>query len=124
MILNDLDPTIETLLLQADDQEAQRLFDELMRHSARLGLLRAMEVEVDMICGEKYKPAEDQEFKRAGSERGVAYINGEKHEIRRPRVRATGDEDSKSEEINLETYRLANQQICYWQLQTHTRKNV
>ncbi len=68
MNLNELDPTIETLLLQASDEEAQQLFDELMRHSARIGLLRAMEVEVNMICGEKYNPADDQDFKRAGSE--------------------------------------------------------
>jgi len=116
MNLNELDPTIETLLLQASDEEAQHLFDELMRHSARLGLLRAMEVEVDLLCGEKYNPAENQEFKRAGSEKGVAFVNGEKHDIRRPRVRAVGAE--KSEEVTLETYRLASQRSNLFDLIT------
>lgn len=109
MNLNELDPTIEQLLLQADDQEAQRLFDELMKHSARMGLLRAMEREVDLLCGQKNKPSEDQEFKRAGSEQGVAYINGEKHGIRRPRVR-TSEPGQPSEEVPLETYKLGRQQ--------------
>lgn len=108
MNLTDCDQTIESILLQADDQEAQRLFDELMRNSARIGLLRALETEVDMLCGPKYKPVEDQEFRRAGSEKGVAYINGEKTEINRPRVRTADNENS--EEIRLETYRLASDQ--------------
>jgi len=111
MNLNELEPTIETLLLQADDQEAQHLFDELMRNSARLGLLKAMEIEVALLCGEKYKPADNQEFKRAGSEKGIAYINGEKQNISRPRVRTSPEgTDQKSEEVNLETYKLASQQ--------------
>jgi len=108
MNINELDPTIETLLLQASDEEAQQLFDNLMRHSARMGLLRAMEVEVNLLCGEKHKPVADQEFRRAGSETGVAFINGEKHEIKRPRVRSVDGE--RSQEAQLETYRLASQQ--------------
>lgn len=107
MILNELDLTIEELLLQADDQEAQQLFDQLMRHSARMGLLRAMELEVDMLCGEKHKPAQDQEFRRAGSEKGIAFINDGKQDITRPRVRTN---EAESEEVNLETYKLASQQ--------------
>jgi len=117
MNLNELDPTIETLLLQASDEEAQNLFDELMRHSARLGLLRAMDVEVNLLCGEKYNPPEDPEFKRAGSEKGVAFINGEKHDIRRPRVRT--EDAEKSHEVPLETYRLASQRSNLFELITN-----
>jgi len=90
-------------LAQASEVEAVELMQQTLRQSVRLALFEAMEQEVNLLCGSKYKPS-GSEFKRAGSEIGSVYLNGEKETIRRPRVR-----DQKGE-VKLEVYQAASSQ--------------
>jgi transposase-like protein len=93
------------MLAQADEGEARELFSKMMRSCVRAGLLEAMAHEVDLLCGPKYHPDAESEFKRAGSERGHYYSDAGKEEIRRPRVRT-----KDGEEVTLESYRQASDQ--------------
>ena len=97
--------TLKDAFLQGDEKAASELFNEMMRKSVRLGLLEALEAEVSALCGPKYRPEAESPYTRAGSEKGSAYINGQKEEIIRPRVR---HEDKG--EITLDTYRAARSQ--------------
>jgi transposase-like protein len=65
-----------------------------------------MECEVDYLCGEAYSPKEGGDYRRAGSEQGRAYYNGESHGLIRPRVRKKGA-NGREEEAHLETYQVA-----------------
>lgn len=94
--------TIQTLLAQANDEQARHLFQQLLRSSVRQGLIEAMAAEVELLCGPKYDPNPDANFRRAGSERGLAFINGTKEEITRPRVRS-----QEGGEVPLQTYQIA-----------------
>jgi putative transposase len=94
--------TIQTLLAQANDEQARHLFQQLLRSSVRQGLIEAMAAEVELLCGPKYDPNPDGGFRRAGSERGLAFINGTKEEITRPRVRS-----QEGGEVPLQTYQIA-----------------
>ena len=67
---------LRELLAQASEVEAVELLQQTLRQSVRLALFEAMEQEVNQLCGDKYKPSES-EFKRAGSEVGSVYLNGE-----------------------------------------------
>ena len=90
-------------LAQASEVEAVEMIQQTLRQSVRLALFEAMEQEVNLLCGGKYKPSES-EFKRAGSEVGSAYLNGEKETIKRPRVR------NHEGEVKLEVYQAASSQ--------------
>jgi putative transposase len=87
------DERLREAFLQGEEREAALLFREMLHRSVRLGLYEAMAEEVERLCGPRYKPDPESRFQRAGSEKGVAYLDGGKDEIRRPRVRhATEDE--------------------------------
>ncbi len=94
--------TIQKDLAQANDEQARELFQQMLRGCVRQGLMGALAAEVELLCGPKYSPNPQSECRRAGSEKGHAYINGTKEEISRPRVRT-----EKGEEVQLETYQLA-----------------
>ncbi len=68
-----------------------------------MALYEAMEQEVNLLCGAKYKPSET-EYKRAGSEHGSVYLDGEKEAVKRPRVR------TPEGEVPLEVYKAASTQ--------------
>ena len=96
---------IETLrneLTQASELEAARMFNELLRGCARRGLLEAMAQEAELLCGSKYHPDQQSPYRRAGSERGQAYLDGELEEVIGPRVR-----EKEGSEIRLATYQAA-----------------
>ena len=97
--------TLKTAFLQGSDQEASELFNQMMRKSVRLGLLEALKDEVESLCGPKYSRENQSAYRRAGSEKGIAYINGTKEEILRPRVRH--DDEG---EVTLDTYQAASNQ--------------
>jgi len=61
-----------------------------------------MEREVDLLCGKFYNP-KGGEHRRAGSEKGRIYFNGQAHGMVRPRVRQRGD-DGSERETDLVTY--------------------
>ena len=71
----------------------------------RLGLLDALEAEVNSLCGKKHHPEKESPYYRAGSEKGSIYANGRKEEIVRPRVR---EKDGK--EVQLSLYEAASSQ--------------
>lgn len=94
--------TIQVVLAQANDEQARRLFQEMLRNSVRQGLLEAMATEVELLCGPKYSPNPEAQCRRGGSELGHAFINATKEEIIRPRVRS-----QEGGEVPLQTYQLA-----------------
>ena len=91
--------------LQGEEQEAAKLMRQLLRQSVRAGLFAAMAEEVEALCGPRYHPDDQCVYRRAGSEKGVAYMDGGKEEIRRPRVRHETDG-----EVRLATYDAASSQ--------------
>lgn len=95
--------TLREALAQAPQSEAIEIFQQTLKQSVRLALYAAMEQEVNELCGAKYNP-NDTENRRAGSEQGVAYLEGERESVIRPRVR---DEEG---EVSLEVYRAASSQ--------------
>jgi transposase-like protein len=78
----------------------ERTFMEAVQGEVRRAILAMMEREVDLLCGEAYHPREGG-CRRAGSEVGRGYWDGEAHRIIRPRVRAEG------QEIRLKSYQAA-----------------
>lgn len=94
---------LREILAQASDNEAVELLQQTLRQSVRMALYDAMEQEVNLLCGAKYKPSES-EYKRAGSEQGSVYLDGQKEAIKRPRVRTTEGE------VPLEIYKAASSQ--------------
>ena len=73
--------------MQGEEREAAELFRQMLRQSVRAGLFEAMAEEVEALCGPRHHPPGDGVHHRAGSEKGPAYFDGGKEEIRRPRVR-------------------------------------
>jgi putative transposase len=97
--------TISEALAQGNPDEARSLFQDLMRTSARLALLQLMEEEVNQLCGAKYsRQNPESACRRAGSEKGIAYINGTREDVIRPRVR-----DGEGE-VKLTSYETARDQ--------------
>jgi putative transposase len=90
-------------LLQGEEREAAGLMQELLRRSVRLGLYEAMAAEVEALCGPKHRPDAESDYRRAGSERGIAFLDGEREEIVRPRVR-----EKEGGEVRLATYEAAS----------------
>jgi len=89
--------------LQGEEREAAQMFREMMRGAVRAGLLEAMKEEVEAICGPRYRPDPEARLRRAGSEKGIAYVDGGKEKIIRPRVREKG-----GKEVRLATYEAAS----------------
>ena len=89
--------------LQGEEREAANLFRQVLRQTVRAGLYEAMAEEVEALCGPRYRPDDQSVCHRAGSEKGVAYLDGGKEEIRRPRVRHETDG-----EVRLATYEAAS----------------
>ena len=89
--------------MQGEEREAAKLFQELLRQSVRAGLFAAMAEEVEALCGPRYRPDSQSVYHRAGSETGIAYLDGGKESIRRPRVR-----HETSGEVRLASYEAAS----------------
>lgn len=95
---------LKRAFMQGEAAEAAELMDQICRNAVRAGLLAAMESEVEALCGRKYHPEPQSDYRRAGSETGQAYINGTREMIRRPRVR------DEAGEVKLATYQVASDQ--------------
>ena len=65
-----------------------------------------MQQEVEELCGPSHARNQSFEFRRAGSEQGICYIDGGKESIRRPRVRQKHD-DGREDEVHLKSYQAA-----------------
>jgi transposase-like protein len=94
---------LKEAFMQGEEREAAKLFHQLLRQSVRAGLFAAMAEEVEALCGPRYRPDSQSLCHRAGSEAGVAYLDGGKEAIRRPRVRHETDG-----EVRLATYEAAS----------------
>jgi putative transposase len=68
-------------------------------------MVNVMAEEVALLCGEKYHP-DNSEYARAGSAKGHVFINGERENLVRPRVR-NKSASGKSNEHNLTSYTAA-----------------
>ncbi len=91
--------------MQGGEREAAELLNAVMRASVREAFWAMMSEEVESLCGRRYHPEAGSEYRRAGSEKGRAYLDGGKEEIVRPRVRHTSEG-----EVELESYRAAASQ--------------
>lgn len=94
---------LKEAFLQGEEHEAANLFRDMMKGAVRMGLLEAMREEVDALCGPRYRPDAECSCRRAGSERGSAFIAGEREPVTRPRVR-----EKDGDEVRLATYEAAS----------------
>jgi putative transposase len=62
--------------LQDEEREAANLFRQVLRQAVRAGLYESMAEEVEALCGPRHWPDEESARHRAGSEKGVAYLDG------------------------------------------------
>lgn len=91
--------------LAAEKAEIRSLvFKTYLQQSATQALYSIMMEEVEQLCGPRHHPLKG-EYRRAGSEHGIFYHQGEKHPIRHPRVRRKSGE--RESEVSLKTYQQA-----------------
>ncbi len=91
--------------LQGGDRESREVFNALMRSSVRAALWEMMSSEVESLCGKRYHPKAEGEYRRGGSEHVSVYLDGGKESVKRPRVRRVDDG-----EVELESFRAASSQ--------------
>ncbi|MEM7603557.1 MAG: IS256 family transposase [Verrucomicrobiota bacterium] len=96
---------LKTAFVQGGERESTQLLHEVLRGCVREALWNMMNEEVESLCGPRYHPDKESQFQRAGSEKGTVFVDGEKTEIKRPRVR-----HNEEGEVTLETYRAASSQ--------------
>ena len=75
------------LLGQASVSEAGGIFREYLRGGVRMMLAEVMAAEVAGLCGQKYHPTEEATCRRAGSASGYVVWEGNREDVKRPRVR-------------------------------------
>lgn len=97
-------PAVEIDLKTLDLKEVIRMgLQDFMFGVGMLAVQQAMEAEVNTLAGERYSRNPSSGVNRWGSQQGLVYVNGQKVNIKKPRVvRKSG---SKHEEVELETYR-------------------
>ena len=96
------------LLGQASVSEAGGIFREYLRGGVRMMLAEVMAAEVAELCGAKYYPSEGATCRRSGSTSGYMVWEGNREDVRRPRVRRRKGNGS-TEEVGLRTYESARQ---------------
>jgi putative transposase len=80
--------------------EAGNSFTIYLRSIVRQAAEEMMLEEVVRLCGERYRPEAEAEYRRAGNEMGVLRYDGNKEAILRPRVRTADGQ----REVPLESY--------------------
>ena len=88
---------------QEEREWTRELFLSHMRGCVQASVLELMQAEVEALCGPRYDRLPGSTHRRAGSEKGVLYLDGEKRRIQRPRVRHT-DGDGNEREAQLGMY--------------------
>lgn len=96
---------LKEAFMQVEEKEASQLFNAMMRQAGRSALFQMMAEEVESLCGPRYHPDPESAYQRAGSEKGIAYLEGGKEQIQRPRVR-----HQTEGEVTLSSYRIASDQ--------------
>ncbi len=100
------DFTLIETLGQVSSSEAGIIFREFLRGGVRQMICEVMAAEVSELCGPKHHPNESG-YVRAGSSSGRVIAYDQREDLVRPRVRRA-DESGKQEEVQLATYRAAN----------------
>lgn len=76
----------------------------------RLLLELLLHAEAEELCGKWHEHDKDRQFVRWGTEQGKALIHGAKRAIERPRIRVVRNLNGKDGEVQLDNYRLMNEQ--------------
>lgn len=76
----------------ADRDPQPNPFLEMMRTAMRETAERMLAEEVAKLCGPMHHSVEGAVFRRAGSEVGKCYAEGDAQELKRPRVRVRGED--------------------------------
>lgn len=96
------------LLGQASISDAGQVFREYLRGGVRMMIAQVMAAEVAQLCGDKYHPKAEATCRRSGSAPGYVVWEGNREDVKRPRVRC-GKGDGSTEEVHLQTYESARQ---------------
>ena len=96
------------LLGQASVSGAGQVFREYLRGGVRMMIAEVMAAEVAQLCGDKYHPNADATCQRSGSAPGYVVWEGNREDVKRPRVRR-GKGDGSTEEVHLQSYESARQ---------------
>lgn len=91
------------MLMQADNDQAQKVIDDFLRGAVRYSFLEAMFEEVEWLCGPRHSRGEKGDCARAGTAPGTLFFETHSEDIVRPRVRHRND-DGTTEEVRLATY--------------------
>lgn len=91
-----------------DSKEAGELFQCLLQGKVREMALRVISAEVEILCGEAYRPDDGCEYQRAGSAPGSILYKGCKQKVKRPRVRKKS-RDGGTDEARLISYDAARE---------------
>ena len=94
------------VLGQADFGSAGEIFRDYIRTATRDMIMDVMASELEQLCGPRYRPDADSDFVRAGTAEGYVYIEAEREQITRPRVRRENP-DGTTSEAELESYTAA-----------------
>jgi len=93
---------LKNAFMQGEEREAATLMNEILRQCVRGSLLDLMAEEVEAFCGPRYKPDAQSDYRRAGSSPVNVFIDDQKEQVSRPRVRTKTDE-----EVDLVTHQIA-----------------
>ena len=103
------DSNVLELLGQAEFGTAGEIFREFVRGATRQMVLDTMADELQQLCGPRYHPLADSNHIRAGTAEGYIYIEADREQITRPRVRQQ-EPDGTTREVQLESYAAAQDQ--------------
>lgn len=97
-------PAVEFDLKAVDLQEVIRMgLQDFMFEVGMIAVQQAMSAEVETLAGPRYARNPERDLSRWGTQQGLVYVNGQKVNIKKPRVvRKTG---KRHEEVELQTYR-------------------
>ena len=100
------DNSVLEALGQVEPSAAGDIFRDWLRGEMRTLIADILAEEVTELCGSAYKPSADSDCRRAGGTRVGVRIDGIEEQIRKPRVRRTGEGISK--EVRLRSYEAVN----------------
>jgi len=93
---------LKNAFVQGEEREAATLMNEILRRCVRGSLLDLMAEEVEALCGPRYKPDPESDYRRAGNSPVNVFVDDQKEQISRPRVRT-----KSGEEVELVTHQIA-----------------
>ncbi len=88
---------------QAGNEENRDIFQRAVRDMVRKGLLQLITAEVNLLCGESYRPQEGGLYRRAGTEPVRIRTTEGAEFIDKRRVRKMG-QDGREQEVLLSSY--------------------